>query len=336
VAELNGQVANMEQLKDTLLNILVRRSGARRASLLTRVSEEEGEHLVLERAFGLPSEFAPGLRVSIEGSLSGRPVLTGRPLLVRDVGEEPHRELANRGSYLTASCISLPLSAEGEVFAVVNLADREDGSPFGPDDLRPLEVLAEHAGQVLVNSHQLERMTRLSILDDLTGLYNRRFFRRSLDREFRRAERYERPLALAILDLDHFKVLNDENGHETGNRVLAMLGEILRTSFRNTDIVARYGGEEFAVIFPEIEKGGRPGKANAPPVGALAVLERLRARVAETDFPGAPSLPGGRLTISGGVADYPSDAKSVDELLDAADTALYAAKRRGRNRISLP
>lgn len=188
-----------------------------------------------------------------------------------------------------------------------------------------------------IERHRLFTALRsLSLIDDLTGLYNRRFFRRYLDREFRRALRYQRPLTLAILDLDHFKAFNDLNGHEAGNRALQKIGEILRTSFRNTDIACRYGGEEFAVILPETDKGaGFVPDDEDESVGAFRFLERVRARIEEEAFENEDRLPTGKLTISGGVASYPADAETVEGLLDAADKSLYLAKAEGKNRVYL-
>jgi diguanylate cyclase (GGDEF)-like protein len=219
---------------------------------------------------------------------------------------------------------------------VLNLADREDGRPFEERDLNLLARLAGQAALTLDNALRLRRMRALSIIDDLTGLYNRRFFRRYLEREFRRATRYKRPLTLAILDLDHFKAFNDLNGHEAGNRALRKIGEILKTSFRTTDIACRYGGEEFAVILPETEKGaGFVPDREDETVGAFRFLERVRARIEEEKFENEDRLPSGRLTISGGVASYPDDADTVEDLLETADRSLYLAKADGKNRVVL-
>ena len=143
-----------------------------------------------------------------------------------------------------------------------------------------------------------------------------------------RARRYDRQVTLALFDVDHFKKYNDTCGHPAGDRVLATIGSILRTSLREVDIVARYGGEEFAVILPET--AANPGAATSP----FPFLERLRARVQETDFDGQKGMPGGRVTLSGGIACFPDDAQSIDDLIRVADEALYESKARGRNTIT--
>jgi two-component system cell cycle response regulator len=162
---------------------------------------------------------------------------------------------------------------------------------------------------------------RLANTDSLTGLYNRRSFQERLEQEVDRAMRYHRPLSLIMIDVDHFKQYNDTHGHLQGDRILVEVAHALKTLSRASDIVARYGGEEFALILPETDK------ANAENLG-----RRLREYVAQHTFPGAEHLPARAVTISVGIASYtPPDTKEA--LIEAADVALYHAKREGRNRV---
>jgi diguanylate cyclase (GGDEF)-like protein len=210
----------------------------------------------------------------------------------------------------------------------VCLADKRSRLPFDDADLGPLRFLADQVAQSIENALQFRQMQDLAAIDELTGLANRRQFQRSLEREVQRARRYDRQVTLAMFDVDHFKKYNDTCGHQAGDRALATIGEILRTSLRDVDIVARYGGEEFAVILPET--AARPGA----PVSPFPFLERLRRRIEEAVFPGEEKLPGGRLTVSGGVASFPDDAQTLEDLIRTADEALYVSKARGRNRIT--
>jgi len=165
------------------------------------------------------------------------------------------------------------------------------------------------------------RTRRLASTDGLTEVYNHRTFQERLAQEIARANRYSRPLSLLMIDVDHFKMYNDTYGHPQGNSVLQNLARLLREMSRTSDTVARYGGEEFAIILPETDS-----------VGAQKIAQRLREQVEHHPFPGQEGMPGGTLTISIGVATYAS-AGSKDALLQAADMALYTAKREGRNRV---
>jgi diguanylate cyclase (GGDEF)-like protein len=165
------------------------------------------------------------------------------------------------------------------------------------------------------------RTRQLAKTDGLTGLYNHRSFQECLAQEIDRAERYNRPLSILMIDVDYFKACNDTCGHLRANLVLQELARLLRVMSRTSDTVARYGGEEFAVILPETDKES-----------AQKIAERLRMQVERHVFPGEESMPGGTLTISIGVGTHVSGG-SKDTLLQAADTALYAAKRNGRNRV---
>jgi len=334
IGALNRAAADLDQLVDVVLEIFQRRTGARRASLLLHDRRED--ELVIRKAVGLPEGVPVATRIAVGQGISGRAAELRRPILVKDLSTDPHRSFANRGQYRTSSFLSLPLVARELLVGVLNLADKPGSRCFDEQDLTELSALAEQAAVSLENALRLRRMTALSIIDDLTGLYNRRHFRRSLEREFRRAVRYQRPLTLAILDLDHFKIYNDLNGHEAGNRALQSIGDILKKSFRNSDITARYGGEEFAVILPETEKGQTlVPEAQDGEFGAFRFLERLRSRIQDARFENEEALPGGRLTISGGVASYPTDASTVEELLESADRSLYLAKAEGRNRVHI-
>lgn len=161
-----------------------------------------------------------------------------------------------------------------------------------------------------------EELERLSITDALTGLYNRRHFDQKLNDEFSLARRYDRPLAVLLFDVDHFKRFNDTYGHDQGDRVLQAIAGVMK-SLRTIDISCRYGGEEFAVILP-----------NTPVENATFAAERLRAAIAEMMVDGLT------VTISIGVAALPGAAERPDDLLKAADTALYASKQGGRNRVT--
>jgi diguanylate cyclase (GGDEF)-like protein len=222
-----------------------------------------------------------------------------------------------------------------------DLDSRVAGLRIGADDFlaKPFadaEIQARAAAMLRIKSLQDQlraakaQLEKLSVTDDLTGLYNHRHFEERLHDEFRRSHRYCDPLALVMLDLDHFKTINDRFGHPFGDRVLRETAELISTSIRDPDICARYGGEEFALILP---------KAHLQ--GALTVAERIHREMSRRTYTtdvdpvrGKPTEV--RVTASLGIAFYPSkDVTSSEALLKFADEALYRAKREGRNAICL-
>ena len=176
----------------------------------------------------------------------------------------------------------------------------------------------------LVESNR--ELERLSTLDALTGIANRRRFDYVLSEEWRRAARSKAPLALVMLDIDHFKPYNDAHGHVAGDKVLTRVGEVMESAPRRAgDLVARYGGEEFAVILAE-----------TGPDGAIQIAETVREQVQALAIAHGHSEVDENLTISAGVASaVPKPGQHPTELIQRADEALYRAKQRGRNRVEV-
>jgi diguanylate cyclase (GGDEF)-like protein len=176
---------------------------------------------------------------------------------------------------------------------------------------------------ILVEAEMFRQKERSAVMDELTGLYNRRFFKGVLAKHMAESRRFQQPFSLLMLDVDHFKSYNDLFGHPAGDRVLAEVARLLKDTSREVDYLVRYGGEEFAVLLPRVPKDQ-----------ALIAAERHRKVVEKAAFPGQEGLPLGRVTVSVGVASFPTDARSEEDLVHRADMALYAAKREGRNRVA--
>jgi len=219
-----------------------------------------------------------------------------------------------------AQLIVLPLESEDRPVGVLAFAGRRQMA-VAQEDQRLLSSLADQVYIVLDNARLYRKVQVMAVSDELTGLYNFRHLRERLAEEFARARRYDSEMSLILLDIDHFKAVNDRCGHQSGNLVLTQVVAVIRAQIREMDVAARYGGEEFAMILPMTGLEG-----------AVQVAERLRRAVADQRF-GVPDDPL-RLTVSLGVASYPSVAVgAADELITAADNALYAAKDAGRNAV---
>ena len=191
-----------------------------------------------------------------------------------------------------------------------------------------LEMNRELEARILARTHDLAeanaRLAQLAVTDGLTGLYNHRHFHERLGLECERSQRAGLPLSLLMIDVDHFKHYNDRNGHPAGDEVLRQLARILAEGRRVNDLVARYGGEEFCIVL-----------IGASKFTGAKLAERLRERVATYGFANAAHQPLGRVSVSIGVATYPDDAGDPQALLFAADDAMYAAKKDGRDRVAL-
>jgi diguanylate cyclase (GGDEF)-like protein len=204
-------------------------------------------------------------------------------------------------------------------------------SNWSERDAMTLERWARAAAFFAAQRDAAQAAEQLACRDELTGLFNRRKLREALDEWIPRARRERQPISVLLLDVDHFKSINDAWGHATGDRVLRLIAELLQSSFRAQDVVCRYGGEEFCVLLCD----HRAGQNQNHPTEALFFAERVR-RAAETmRWTTADGQALSQVTLSGGIAAYPWDGATAQELLQRADEALYAAKRSGRNRIQI-
>jgi diguanylate cyclase (GGDEF)-like protein len=240
----------------------------------------------------------------------------------------------------SSSWMCIPMTAQGSMIGILHLSGEpaparpglaganawDDAARSGhgagdahlPDAARNLALwVAELLGLSLANFRLRETLQTQSTRDPLTGLFNRRYMEESLERELYRAAREHGTLGTIMLDLDHFKELNDRAGHVAGDEILREIAKLLRTHVRAEDIVCRYGGEEFTILLPDAGRDETQARADA-----------LRRAVDTMELSNRQ-----RVTISAGVAVYPANGTTAEELVDAADSALYAAKAAGRNRV---
>lgn len=257
----------------------------------------------------------------IEGKNSCKAVRMGRPFRVNDVTVEPlcpgKFVLPEEGSYYCG-----PLIAGGIIIGAVRLQGTKGF--WTPERESLLESYLSTTASVLSNLQLLQTMREQANIDPLTGLYNRRFCKDYASKLMAMARRKDTPLGFVILDLDHFKNINDIYGHEVGDRILKQFAKTITQSMRETNLTARLGGEEFVVVLPD--------------TGAKAcqvVAERIRNAVAHMNMPQVNEKPLPNITVSLGIAVYPEHGATLEEMLQASDRALYESKRAGRNRATL-
>ncbi len=233
------------------------------------------------------------------------------------VYQYPAELVSNDGSTsLIHSGLAVPIHTENGSIGFIAVFSRARSHEWDDEEVRELEELALRAGPAIENAKRFREARQLADLDALTGLHNRRYFHETLGREVARAHRYDRQLALVVLDLDDFKAINDRIGHLTGDAVIAESAERVRDVVRSADIACRVGGDEFAVILPE---------------STLADADQLYRRL-QAAVSARPIGQAGPLSFSAGVAELkPEDDPTT--FFERADEALYAAKERGKAQV---
>jgi diguanylate cyclase (GGDEF)-like protein len=233
----------------------------------------------------------------------------------------PKQMMMDPGATLK-SHLTLPLAVEGEIIGCISL-NCDQPNAFDAQDLQFLSVIGYQMAATLKHFQRFSSIKNIALYDTLTGLYNRRYFEERFGVETQKSFHSGTPLSLVMVDIDHFKKVNDTFGHTGGDQVLCKTSSLLKNSIRKKDTVARYGGEEFILILPE-----------AGLEESFIIAERIRRLVENTFFEiGQAQV---NLTISMGISNFPSHrAKSKEELVRMADQALYDAKRGGRNKVCI-
>lgn len=283
------------------------------AGLIWRLAEDST--FFLAASHNLPAERIKRFPPDHPDSVSRRILETGRPMRLPDVQPLGKVRWPSEVPHLHAM-LGIPLRSEGQSYGTLMLLHKTIDH-FRPEHERLLEVLAAQAAAAIARAEALEEAQRLAITDALTGLYNTRYFTSRLADEIARAQRYEKELALIIVDSDALKLVNDRLGHAAGNELLVSLARTIRQQVRATDLVARFGGDEFVILQPEADAGS-----------ARQTAERIRtAAYAASDAAGVER------SVSVGLATFPKHAKDAESLFAAADDALYSAKRAGKDRV---
>lgn len=311
---------HLDGLFSTLAEIVGGELGYTEFALL--LLDHDLETLTVRATYGFSEEEKEqvhGVSFKVGQGVSGEVARTAEPILIEDTRKD-NRFLHYKGKHLgDGSFLSVPLKVGDRVVGVMNF-HRSALESFSKDEIRFLMAIADQIAVAIDNVMLYQRLMALSSTDELTRIPNRRAFMERIALEIARANRFDRMVALLMIDIDFFKHYNDNHGHIDGDDLLVKFARVVQTSIREVDMVARYGGEEFVVVLP-----------NTDPEEAYTVADKIRARVASTTFRHGDTQPGGRLTISVGLAVYPLHADNPEDLLLRADFALYHAKESGRN-----
>ncbi len=320
--QLNQAMASLDldTLFDRVIHSLCELLGCHMASLLLYNPGEE--ILEVSHSIGIPEDILSDVNFSLNEGISGEAARTHKAIYVKNLNKDK-RYLGYKGKLPSqGSLLSMPLLSKDRLCGVLNLHHKlVEG--FTEDDVKMARAVANQVAVSIENSQLYEQAKKQSVTDELTGLANRRHFQDILQREIVHAQRYSSNISMIMIDIDHFKKYNDTHGHLQGDIALKKAANIFLQNTRGIDLTARFGGEEFIILLPKTTIAG-----------ARITAEKLRELFEAEEFTGEDeSQPGGKITISLGVASYPEHTDDMNQILDLADRALYQAKKDGRNRV---
>ncbi len=255
------------------------------------------------------------ISISPENGILAKAVLDGTLKHIRPPESEHYRNDPLIKELGSEEFVVVPLKAHDRIVGVILADNIFSGHPITDEDIKMLTMFANQAGLAIENSLLYQQALLRAHTDSLTQLWNHGYFQHKLEELLKEHQEKQHPLSLLLVDIDDFKRYNDEHGHQKGDEILKNIAKILKDHCRSIDLPCRYGGEEFALILPDT---GKPE--------ALNIAERLRKTVEEAGLP----------TLSIGVATFPEDATTKEELIELADAALYRAKRLGKNQVQSP
>src|SRR5437879_2461337 len=292
IARQTTAVVDLDQLLEKVCRLILERFSVDHVAVLL---VEDGQIQVRAHQGKLTANLEAGAMLAPGSGITSRAIESGKTIIENDVSTD-NRYLP--GFEETQSEMCVPLIYFGEKLGSLVL-DSAQRHAFETGDIQPLEAVADICAAAIQNARHFEKTQQLAYLDGLTGIFNRRFFELRIAEELERAHRYNSVMSVIMMDIDHFKKLNDEFGHLLGDEVLRQASRVFSQHLRKGDVVCRYGGEEFALLLPQTTGEN-----------ALEVAEKLRRAVETWHFPGVPR----KVTISAGVADSPAFGKVRDEI----------------------
>lgn len=314
ITAIAQKTVNEHEVLEEILDGITRELGFTNAAIL--LLDENTQELKARAHRGYPD----GICIPIGKGITGYAALHRELVYVPDVTRD---ERYISGAASGVSEVAVPLIVDDRVIGILDVESSQE-KILQDYDLDMLRSLASQIAMTIDHATHVSKVEVQAITDGMTGLFNYRHFQTILEREYKRATRYNRMISLIMIDIDHFKTYNDTNGHLQGDETLRKVAALIKSSCRDVDFAVRYGGEEFALLLPEtsVEE-------------AQSIAERIRQSIAQYPFANREKQPNHCLTISLGIANYPTDATSVLELVDHADAALYQAKHSTRNCVCL-
>lgn len=286
--------------------------------------DPETNELYFEIAVGEASEKLTDLRLKIGEGIAGWVARHNQPVYVPDTSRDSRfsTRIDEVTRMVTRSIACIPVRGRDGVLGVIELINCPSPLQFEGEDLFLLQALADYVAIAIENARHVKKIHELTITDDCTRLFNARHMHNMLEAEIHRSTRYNYEFSVIFIDLDHFKEVNDVNGHLVGSKLLAQIGHLLQQHLRLIDLAFRYGGDEFVLLLPQTSKKS-----------AVQVARRLHRLLAETSFLEEEGL-NLHITASFGLASFPTDATNRVDLIHKADAAMYEVKNTSRNNIA--
>ena len=320
--DITGIITSSLNLNKILAEIMKKTKamiGAEAWSIL--LFDEDKKELYFERTQHRLTEKIKKFRLKAGEGISGWVAVKGIPVVVPDVLKDKRfsRKVDRLLDFKTKSLMCIPIKIKEEIMGVLEIVNKLNGAPFTKEDLDLPLKLVNHAAMAIERALLYQRTEELSLKDDVTNLFKTRYLNRAIEIEIERSDRYGPPFTLIFMDIDFFKKVNDQHGHIVGGKVLVEVAQLLLNSLRTLDIVARYGGDEFVAVLPQ-----------TTPKSGFMIAERLRKSIEKREFLKKEGY-SIRLTASLGVASYPENAKSKEDLFRIADEAMYRGKFTTKN-----
>jgi len=286
--------------------------------------DEAKQELYFELAVGKASQALKDVRVKVGQGIAGWVAQYGETVVVPDTSKDTRffSKVDEKTKTDTQSIVAVPVKFRDTCLGVIELINCMGPEGFDPRDLKLLEALSDFAAIALENARHVKRIHELTITDDCTTLYNARHMGFILETEIYRSQRYNYEFSIVFIDLDHFKQVNDTHGHLVGSRLLAEIGNALKSHCRLIDFAFRYGGDEFVILLPQTSKDN-----------AINVARRLHKLIREAVWLADEGLKI-HVTPSVGVASYPVDSRTKEGLLHLADEAMYLVKNTNRDSVA--
>jgi diguanylate cyclase (GGDEF)-like protein len=287
--------------------------------------DEDASELSFQIVKGEGSERLKGVRFQMNQGIAGWVAMHGEAVVVPDVTADPRfwGEADEITQQKTHSLVCVPVVLQERTLGVIEILNFHGHRDFDEYDMELLQALADYVAIALQNAFHMKKIHELTITDDLTGLFNSRQYHNILERELNRAKRYAFQFSLLFIDLDHFKQVNDTHGHLVGSGVLQEVGEVVKESLRDSDFGFRYGGDEFVLLLPHTDNAG-----------AVLIGKRIQEKMAQKVFATGHGLEL-KVAASMGVASYPADAETKEDLVRLADEAMYHVKNTTRDGVAV-